>query len=196
MNAVIKSGRDANKLIKAGTLTLSVNEVLNDKGKKTHVPVLTLAIPGLDLETTNMEFIKEFLLLGGCKILSDDIAGAADTPKAIRECIDAWKDGYVGPGAKKKALKALSETATSGKSGKLGYSQLQVCSALRSTLGSDDPRIAIIEGFNDERFGQFMALKSNESYMVDALTFLKKQDEQKAQAEADKLAAELAALGL
>lgn len=193
---IISSGREANKLIKAGTLTLSITETVNEKGKKIPSPILTLTIPGLDLETSNLEFIKEFLLLGGCKILSDDIAGAADTPKAIKECIDAWKDGYVGPGAKKKALKAITETATSGKSGKLGYSQLQVCAALRDTLGMDDPRIAIIEGFNDERFAQFMALKSGESYMVDALALLKKQDEAKTQAEADKLAAELAALGL
>lgn len=178
-NVMPASGREANPIIKAGKF--------DGTG---------LSIPGLNFSSTNMTFIQDALLLGLCKILSDELAGSSNTAADIIATIDAWRDGYVSVGAKKKALKALSETVTSGKSGKLGYSQLQVCSALRATLGADDPRISIIEGFNDERFSQFMALKSGESYMVDALTFLRKQDEEKAKLEADKLAAELAALGL
>lgn len=173
------SGREANPIIKAGKFDGT-----------------ELSIPGLNFSSSNKQFLQDALLLGLCKILSDELAGSSNVPGDILATIEAWNDGYVSVGAKKKALKALSETVTSGKSGKQQYSQLQVCAALRDTLGMDDPRIAIIESFNDERFSQFMALKSGESYMVDALTLLRKQDEQKAQAEADKVAAELAALGL
>jgi hypothetical protein len=173
------SGREANPVIKAGKFDGT-----------------ELSIPGLNFSSDNMAFLQDALLLGLCKILSDELAGSSNVPADILATVEAWREGYVSQGAKKKALKALSETVTAGKSCKLQYTQLQVCSALRATLGPDDARIAIIESFNDERFSQFLALKSNESYMVDALTFLKKQDEQKAQAESEKLAAELAALGL
>lgn len=173
------SGREANPIIKAGKFDGT-----------------TLTILGLNFTSSNKQFLQDALLLGLCKILSDELAGSSNVPGDILATIEAWKDGYVSQGAKKKALKALSETVTSGRSGKLQYTQLQVCAALRDTLGMDDPRIAIIEGFNDERFSQFMALKSGESYMVDALALLRKKDEEKAKLEADKLAAELAALGL
>ena len=173
------SGREANPIIKAGKFNGT-----------------ELSIPGLNFSSTNKQFLQDALLLGLCKILSDELAGSSNVPGDILATIEAWSEGYVSQGAKKKALKALTEVAASGKSGKQAYTQLQVCAALRDTLGMDDPRIAIIEGFNDERFSQFMALKSGESYMVDALTLLRKQDEEKAKLEADKLAAELAALGL
>ena len=173
------SGREANPIIKAGKFDGT-----------------ELSIPGLNFSSTNKQFLQDALLLGLCKILSDELAGSSNVPADILATIDAWREGYVSQGAKKKALKALSETVTSGKSGKLGYSQLQVCAALRDTLGADDPRVTVIESFDDEKFVKFMALKANEGYMVDALALLRKQDEAKAQAEADKLAAELAALGL
>ena len=173
------TGREANPIIKAGKFDGT-----------------TLSIPGLNFSLDNKQFFQDALLLGLCKILSDELAGSSNVPADILATIEAWSEGYVSQGAKKKALKALSEVTVSGKSGKQAYTQLQVCSALRSTLGPDDARIAIIESFNDERFGQFMALKSGESYMVDALAFLRKQDEEKAKREADKLAEELAALGL
>ena len=177
-----KDGREANPHIMEGKL----------------IDLGSFSIPKLGVEVRdNPRFVQHMFLLGLCKILGDDTAQAKTRKmEAIQESFTAWNAGYQTLAAMEKARRAIIEPAKSGKASKLQYSQLQVCSALRATLGADDSRIAIIEGFNDERFSQFMALKSGESYMVDALTFLRKQDEEKAKKEADKLAAELAALGL
>jgi len=153
-------------------------------------------IPKLGIHVEGKQaFVKHMFLLGLCKVLGDNVANEKDKPAAIQQTFEAWNHGYPTFAAWEKSKRA-TVAVVSGKTVKLQYTQLQVSAALRDTLGADDNRVRIVESMNDELFVKFMELKAGEQYMVDAIAILRKQDEEKAKLEQDKLAAELAALGL
>lgn len=175
-----QSGREANPVImETGTFTMDGFSI----------PKLGIHVEG------KPTFVKHMVLLGLCKILGDNVANEKDKPQAIQDTFQAWNAGYPTFPAWEKSKRA-TVVSGSGKSGKLQYTQLQVTAALRDTLGADDNRVRVIESMNDELFSKFMELKSGEQYMLDAIAILRKQDEEKLKLEQDKLAAELAALGL
>jgi hypothetical protein len=167
-----------------------VNAVIDEK---TTLVDGVLSNPELEIETASTTFMLDLIKLGLKKALSQDTAGKVSEAK-ILEVIKCWQAGYALLTLKKDAEKPA--IVKSGKAIKSQFTQADIASALRATLGADDSRAKLVEGLKDELFLTFMEKRSGESYMVEAIAFLKRQDEILAEKEKRELEEQLAALGL
>lgn len=174
-----------------------VNPYLNEAVFTVSDDAWRLYIPKLDIEFTDKPTILRIIHSGLRSIVSDYNANKGDAvPENIVTQLTVWRESglYLTPKEKEKASKPA--VIKSGKTVKSQYTQADIASALRATLGADDSRAKLVEGLKDELFLTFMEKRSGESYMVDAIAFLKKQDEILAEKEKRELEEQLAALGL